>query len=205
MKKSKFILNVFIFILSEYLFGVFFILLIGINKKIRTIDYDWKVALVNVLVFLLLLLLLKKYIKKYIEKLDFSIKKIGIYFLLGVIYAFISNFIYFAFSINAFSFNPINAHKFSYIISVVLIAPFVEEIIYRVIPIEYLIKKNVTKIWIVSFTSLFFGLVHLPNFSQFFFTFFLGLICSLVYIKERNLIYPILIHFIYNLFSIFIG
>lgn len=205
IKNSKNILIILLYLLIVEILGGVFIVLLGLNVNLRLLEHDWKVVFANILILIVSFIVLKKYIKQYISKLNFSIQKIGLYFLIGIIYSSIFNFIFIEISDGVFALKPFNNLFLSNIISVVLIGPIAEEIIFRVIPIEYLLKKGVQNNGIIFFTSLFFCLVHLPNWSQVVATFFLGILCSIIYIKEKNLLYPIIIHFIYNAFSVFVG
>ncbi|MFC3757890.1 type II CAAX endopeptidase family protein [Chryseobacterium tructae] len=205
IKKSKYLLYVLVYLIIQYVLGVLFIVLLGFNKGFRLLEYDWKVIFANVIIIIFLTLAFKKHILQYLNELKFSVKKIALYLFIGLIFSTISKFIFIEIYGGDFLFNPPSSLLLSNVLSVVLIAPIAEEIIYRAVPIEYLLKKELPKNWIVFFTSLFFSLIHLPNWSQIIVTFFLGVICSIVYIKERNLFYPIIIHFIYNLISVIIG
>jgi len=204
IKSSKKILIILLFLLTQEIFGGLFITLLGLNKHLRFIEYDWKVAFTNILIIIVLFIVLKKHIMRYINQLNFFIQKIGLYFLVGIVYSTIFNFIFIEINRGDFSLKPYNSVSLSTILSVVLIGPIAEEISFRAIPIEYLLQKNVSKKWIVFFTSLFFSFAHLPNWHQVIATFLLGLLCSIIYIKERNLLHPIIIHFTYNVFSVFI-
>ncbi|WP_345988317.1 CPBP family intramembrane glutamic endopeptidase [Chryseobacterium sp. Chry.R1] len=204
-KNSKYILYLLLYLLIQEITGGVFIVLFGLNKNLRLIEYDWKVAFANILILVVLFIVLREHTKQYISKLNFSRKKIGLHFLMGILFSILSKFIFIKIYGGSFYLKSPDSFLLSNVLSVVLIGPIAEEIIFRVIPIEYLLKKEVPKNWIIFFTSLFFSLVHLPNWPQVIVTFLLGIICSIVYTKERNLLYPILIHFIYNLFSVFIG
>ncbi|MEC3875333.1 CPBP family intramembrane glutamic endopeptidase [Chryseobacterium salviniae] len=205
IKSSKYILYISLYLLIQEIIGGVFIVLLGLNKNLRLLEHDWKVAFANIFIMIVLFIVLRKHINRYINQLSFSIQKIGLYFLIGIIYSTIFNFIFIEIYGGDFSLKPHNKILLSSILSIVLIGPIAEEIIFRVIPVEYLLKKEVSKNWIIFFTSLFFSLVHLPNWYQVIATFLLGLLCSIIYTKERNLLYPIIIHFIYNAFSVFIG
>ncbi|RXM39755.1 hypothetical protein BOQ62_10060 [Chryseobacterium sp. CH21] len=85
-----------------------------------------------------------------------------------------------------------------FLLSAIFIAPFYEEIINKVLPIEYLLRKNISPTFIIIFISVLFSLSHLPSLEQVFYALILGIMTSLIYIKERNLIYPIIFHFVYN-------
>ncbi len=86
-----------------------------------------------------------------------------------------------------------------FVLSVLIIAPTIEEIVFRGLPFEYLSKKGVNKWYTISISTLLFGLAHLPFYSFFDIQFFIfGFILMMIYMKERNLIYCMLTHFTYN-------
>ncbi len=89
-------------------------------------------------------------------------------------------------------------------ISVLIIAPVIEEIVFRGLPFEYLSKKGVNKWYTISISTLLFGLMHLPFYSFFDIQFFiLGFLLMMIYMKERNLIYCMLTHFTSNAIMLF--
>lgn len=85
-----------------------------------------------------------------------------------------------------------------YLISAIVVAPLYEEIIYRGLSTEYLLSKNISPAFIVISTSILFGIMHLPSVNQVFYATILGLITSWIYTREKNLIYPIVFHLMYN-------
>ncbi len=93
--------------------------------------------------------------------------------------------------------------KLPYLSIRILIGPILEEIIFRGIPIEILLRSG-NKKWIaILLTSVIFSLVHLPGIfaiSSFFFS--IGL--ALFYLKTRNLIYCIIVHVFSNLLIVFL-
>lgn len=81
------------------------------------------------------------------------------------------------------------------LIFVVLIAPFLEEYIFRKQIIDRLgCYGEKTAIFVSALT---FGLFHM-NFFQFFYAFGLGAIFAYVYIRTRSLRYPVFMHMIVN-------
>ena len=87
-------------------------------------------------------------------------------------------------------------------IKLICLAPVFEEIIFRGIAFEYLEKKLINKWVILFFTSLLFSFGHLPGLFPFISTFIFAILTGVVYLKERNLTYPIAMHALYNLFWI---
>ncbi|MGO1357172.1 CPBP family intramembrane glutamic endopeptidase [Alkalibacterium gilvum] len=85
------------------------------------------------------------------------------------------------------------------IISTVVLAPLIEEFIFRgIILNKWAEKSSNTRALIIS--SLLFGLLHIGSFiiPQF----IGGLLYGIVYIKTKKLIYPVLMHSISNLIPV---
>lgn len=89
-------------------------------------------------------------------------------------------------------------------VGAIFIAPFFEEILYRGIPTEYLLSRNTKRMVIVLLTSFMFGLSHGPGIGHVLFFGLFGILLSLIYLKERNLWYCIILHFLYNSISLLI-
>lgn len=81
------------------------------------------------------------------------------------------------------------------LISLVIIAPVVEEYIFRRVLIAKTVKYGEDTAIIIS--ALFFALVH-GNFYQFFYAFGLGAVFAYVYIKTGKLWYTVVLHMIIN-------
>lgn len=87
------------------------------------------------------------------------------------------------------------------VIMVIFIAPLYEELLYRGIGIEILKKFQYNNTAIILITSFLFSILHLPSVSQFIPLFILGVFCSFSYLQEQNIMYPFIIHIIYNSFE----
>jgi len=86
-------------------------------------------------------------------------------------------------------------------LTVVIAAPIFEELIFRGIILDGLLKKyGATKAILLS--SLLFGIAHL-NIPQFVVAFSVGVLMGWVYVNTKNLWFTILIHFTCNLTSFF--
>lgn len=83
------------------------------------------------------------------------------------------------------------------IITLVLIAPICEEIIFRGIILGRLTSKYSLKIGIIS-SSAMFGILHTDFLS---FTLF-GILLSLLFIKSNSLMMPIIVHITFNTISV---
>ncbi len=86
------------------------------------------------------------------------------------------------------------------ILVVVITAPIIEELIYRLITFNILKKTFSIKISIII-QAIFFSLLH-ANLYQFGYTFVLGIILGILMAKTNNIILPILTHSLNNLISL---
>ncbi len=99
-------------------------------------------------------------------------------------------------------FNELLENKFIAYMSIVVIAPIFEEIIFRGFVFkEFLKRYSLAKA--IIFSSLIFGIIHM-NIHQGVATFFLGTILAVIYYKSNSLLLCILIHFINNLFCLLV-
>ncbi|MGF1587041.1 MAG: lysostaphin resistance A-like protein [Bacteroidales bacterium] len=86
-------------------------------------------------------------------------------------------------------------------ILLVIAAPVLEELIFRGIILEGLLK-NYSPLKSILISSFLFGLVHL-NPWQFFTGFFIGIFIGWIYYKTRSLTFPVIIHATANLTAYF--
>lgn len=86
------------------------------------------------------------------------------------------------------------------LVVIVIIAPIVEEIIFRKIILDR-VRIYGDKFAII-FTAFAFGLFH-GNFSQFFYAFALGIIFAYVALRTNSIKYPIIFHIIINFMGSF--
>lgn len=86
----------------------------------------------------------------------------------------------------------------------VVVAPIVEELIFRGLFTTYFMKNEaaLSKIVIVVTSSLFFGLIHevTPSLSLLYYS-SIGTMLSITYLYTKNIKYNILLHFINNLLA----
>lgn len=77
----------------------------------------------------------------------------------------------------------------------VILAPIFEELLFRKAIIDRTAKygEGIS----ILFSGFMFGLFH-GNFSQFAYAMFLGMFFGYIYIKTKNILYPIILHFITN-------
>ncbi len=86
------------------------------------------------------------------------------------------------------------------IIMTVILAPLLEEILFRGIIMKGMINNQVRPVTAILVSALIFGAVHF-NPWQFAGAFLLGLVLGLVYYKTKSLLMPILLHAFNNLLS----
>lgn len=84
--------------------------------------------------------------------------------------------------------------------SSILIAPIIEELFFRKFLFLKLLEKNKTWIAIIV-SSLCFSAIHFPTPNNLIQTFIAGVIACIIYLKTKNIVYLIIIHFLYNLCS----
>ncbi len=84
---------------------------------------------------------------------------------------------------------------FTTLVVAVILAPIFEELLFRKAIIDRTAKYG-EGISIV-FSGFMFGLFH-GNFNQFAYAMFLGMFFGFIYIKTKNILYPIILHFITN-------
>lgn len=92
---------------------------------------------------------------------------------------------------------------------VVIVAPIAEELVFRYAMISFKSEKSILISWIVS--SLLFGFAHIAqaisegHLEEMWFLLVygaLGFVLGYVYLKTKNIMYPIFVHAIYNLFNV---
>lgn len=87
------------------------------------------------------------------------------------------------------------------IISTCLFAPVCEEIICRFGIYEYLDKKLKSSITAMLLTSMIFALIHFYGIDGFILLFIISLVWNYAYFKTSNLTYPIILHFLHNIYA----
>lgn len=87
------------------------------------------------------------------------------------------------------------------IIATCLFAPICEEIICRFGIYEYLNKKIKTSLMAMILSSFIFSVIHFYGIDGLIVIFFISLIWNYAYVKTNNLIYPIILHFLNNIYA----
>lgn len=104
----------------------------------------------------------------------------------------------FSFAIETLSKDPMGL-----IILTCLLAPVLEEIIFRGIVLKGMVNKGTTPWKAIIGSALFFGFFHL-NPWQFLGAFLLGLVLGWVYYKAKSLLFPIILHMFNNGINVFL-
>ncbi|WP_422388774.1 CPBP family intramembrane glutamic endopeptidase [Chryseobacterium gambrini] len=200
MIKRKSNLNLILFVIFYFIidFVINFIFIKILGGYDNRINYDLSVIYSRLFIFgiFILLIIINKNIFEYLKFRPISIKKILLFLGASIFYSFLIIFIRNK-NFNDYNFHWLQYHNY-FLLSAIFIAPFYEEIFKKGLPIEYLLRKKISPIFVTIFISFLFCLTHLPSLEQVFYGLILGIITSLIYIKERNIIYPIIFHFVYN-------
>ena len=91
-----------------------------------------------------------------------------------------------------------NSNRFYMILTVGILAPIFEELIFRKLIIDHVLKYGELAAMLLS--GIMFGMFH-GNFTQFFYATALGIFFAYVYIRTGKLRYPIFYHMMVNLSS----
>lgn len=95
--------------------------------------------------------------------------------------------------------NPIYSQVLG-VIGSLIIAPIGEELVFR----KYLFAKMLNRyhVWTAMvWSSLCFALIHVPDYRNLLPTFLLGFFCSFAFQRSKKILYPIILHFLYNFFT----
>lgn len=93
--------------------------------------------------------------------------------------------------------------EYKQIIILLFVSPIIEELLFRKYLQEYLFYKLNNLSYVIVITNFLFMILHIRNTLNILFLFGIfisGVIFSLVYYEKKLVIYPILIHFWFNLF-----
>ena len=120
------------------------------------------------------------------------------FILLGISYSCFFNMIIIKLKPN----DPVSMNILLLLLSGVILGPLVEEIIFRYLLTNKISKFN-SKILTIILSSLIFSLMHNGIINNIY-TFILGLILNTIYLKNKNLLYPLIVHASANLATIFL-
>lgn len=202
-------------------FFIFIYLIITVISMIFSVTFDlllFKVVLYGVMLLFFMITFrfpfkeLKKEYKSLFDVVNFPnillivIANILFTSLIFFVLNYMSNLGLITFNSSLFGFLNLNnsVHVILYFITIVILSPIVEEILFRGILLRKLIldfKFNVK--WVIILTSVLFGFCH--SFGGILSAFLFGICMSIFYIKSRNIFVPILAHMINNLISFFLA
>lgn len=94
-----------------------------------------------------------------------------------------------------------NSSPITVLLVVVILGPIMEELLFRYAITRRLLPYGEKTA--VLLTGLFFSLAH-DNFYQFFYCFAIGALFSYVYVRTKNLLYPLLLHIFFNFYGGFL-
>lgn len=95
-----------------------------------------------------------------------------------------------------------NIHPLSILFIIVICAPIMEELLFRKVLISRTSQYGEGVSLVLS--GLVFGLFH-GNLNQFAYAFLLGIFFGFLYVKTKNIIYPIIIHMLINFLGSFLS
>ena len=93
---------------------------------------------------------------------------------------------------------------FHEIIVIVILAPILEEIIFRGTILRRLMETSMKTRFVVLLQAILFGAVHL-NIVQGIYTFVIGILLGIIYIRHKSIWAVIIIHSTFNLFAVLIA
>ncbi|MDR0505280.1 MAG: CPBP family intramembrane metalloprotease [Dysgonamonadaceae bacterium] len=187
-----------------------FLPVVFINKDIGIAIFNWSVKFNDYAghiftIPILLFFLWKSKIKiRWAKFTDFNIKKILIIITLAIALEFIFHgTIYFFEKIfnRDYSHSLSNSRHYLYVIHMLVMAPIIEEILYRRIFLHQFLKQY--PVWVaLALSSFLFAIPHIPvmyHFELFVPYFISGLFLGLIYYKTQSITLCIISHFIMNL------
>lgn len=197
-KKILISLSSLSYILISYIlsFMICFIYALYNIDKINYFVNNYLSIITIIINIIIIIFIIKKYKIKY--------KKINIKSIIPYIY-FCLSFTIFYNLIILYLNKTTNSSDINIIILFIssgIVGPILEELVFRKLIIDKLIKFNsINKTIIIS--SLIFSLLHL-NIIRIIYTFIIGIIYGYVYISNKNMLYSIIIHSISNIVVLFI-
>lgn len=93
------------------------------------------------------------------------------------------------------------SHSVFNIISIIIVAPIIEELFYRRFLLEKLLQKNGCIISLII-SSLCFSIIHFERLNSLIPAFIVGMIFGSIYLKTKKIGYSIILHFIFNVIYI---
>lgn len=90
-----------------------------------------------------------------------------------------------------------------YFLRIIVVSAVIYELLFRGILIEYLLVHKINPILVVLFSASIYGVFALSFNANFIACFSFGLVSALIYLKERNVIYCVFLHVIWNFIGIY--
>ena len=192
----KAIMPVLKYIILSYLvvFASFILYMLFGGLDVVNFVINYATYILVIFNFIYIVYLLKKY-KVFCKRTTYIFP----FIMLGIAIACFGNMIIFKF--NTIS-EVVEMNMFFLILSSVIVGPLVEELLFRNILVNKLLSFN-SKVITILLASFIFAIMH-SGIVNIVYTFILGIILNTVYIKGKNLLYPLIIHCSANLIVLFL-
>lgn len=219
VKKNNLLIVVIVVIVFYLITELLGFMNVFLNKEIN-LDTSvntmlWKQSLLmfsqKLILFIIIFVFFKKTKIFFLKKVKISLKsiltfKIALAMLLGLGFIIIQEALYYLINHviygNEYLFFNYKTRTFEFwkiplFFSTIIIVPITEELIFR----KYIfttLDKTYNVYALVLISSLLFSIVHLPNIHSTITALFGGIIISLLYVKFKRIIYPIVFHITWN-------
>ena len=192
----KAIMPVLKYIILSYLvvFASFILYMLFGGLDVVNFVINYATYILVIFNFIYIVYLLKKY-KVFCKRTTYIFP----FIMLGIAIACFGNMIIFKF--NTIS-EVVEMNMIFLILSSVIVGPLVEELLFRNILVNKLLSFN-SKVITILLASFIFAIMH-SGIVNIVYTFILGIILNTVYIKGKNLLYPLIIHCSANLIVLFL-
>jgi len=192
----KSVVPVIIYMVLSYLviFGGFLVYFLFGGTDIFSFVVDYATYVLIIFNIIYSFYLLKKY-RVFCKKTTLIFP----FIMLGIAFGCFGNMIIFKYNT---SNEIVEMNKLFLILSSVIVGPFVEELLFRNVLVNKLLGFN-SKLITILMASFIFAIVH-NGLYNIIYTFILGIILNIVYLKGKNLLYPLIIHSFANLIVLFL-
>jgi len=92
-----------------------------------------------------------------------------------------------------------NSNPLILLLVIGIIGPILEELVFRKFIIDRI--RPYGEFLAVLFSALTFGMFH-GNFYQLFYAFAIGFVLAFIYVRTKNIIYPVILHIAFNTYSV---
>lgn len=172
-----------------------FAIIISNNNLLSNANNMYEISIIGVIItsIMISVYLYRNYKKK---ENKVSVNNVLLMILLGVCISSFCNMI----TINFMEEEIIDINKILLYSYMVIIGPIFEEMVFRYVGLrfakeEYSLKKAIV------ITSIVFALLHSGLFNMIY-AFLIGIVLSYIYVRYRNILYPIILHISANLMSV---